>query len=155
MDNIISNITEPLKNAPHPFYPLDAKVVGYLASEYSVPGLLGTFFAGCAVILGLTSAIIGRNHKILSGGDKAAVLWNVLSKLRSVPTREIILTKWAIAAGFIHLFFEGSASMRNRYSSFVAEEPQGTLHTTMPAWLVKATSSGRCGKSTLSRTPDT
>lgn len=77
-------ILEPLKNVPHPFYPLDAEVVGYLANEYSVPVLLGTFAAGCIVLLGATSALIGRSSPTLSRGDKAAVLWNVLSKSRSM-----------------------------------------------------------------------
>jgi len=81
MDTVV---TEVLKHAPHPFYPLDAEVVGYLANEYPVPMLLGTFAVGCIVILGATSALIGRNSPILSNGDKWAVLWNVLSELNGM-----------------------------------------------------------------------
>lgn len=80
-------VSETFKNAPHPFYPLDAKIVGYLTNEYSVPVLLGTFAAGCIVILGLTSAIIGRQSFVLSKGDKGAVLWNVLSMMKSELTK--------------------------------------------------------------------
>jgi cholestenol delta-isomerase len=76
-------VTETLKHAPHPFYPLDAEVVGYLANEYSVPVLLGTFAVGCMVILSATSTLIGRNSPILSSGDRWAILWNVLSESRS------------------------------------------------------------------------
>ncbi len=81
MENIV---TETLKHAPHPFYPLDAEVVGYLANEYSVPVLLGTFAIGCVIILGATSTLIGRNSPILSSGDRWAILWNVLSESRSI-----------------------------------------------------------------------
>ena len=83
MDSVLTNVTESLKNAPHPFYPLEANVVGYLANEYSVPVLLGTFAAGCIVILGSTLALVRRQNAVLSHGDKAAILWNVLSKSRS------------------------------------------------------------------------
>lgn len=76
-------VTEAAKAAPHPFYPLNAEIVGYLANTYSVPTLLGVFFAGCAVILGVTYAIVSKGNRVLSNGDKAAVLWNVLSESRS------------------------------------------------------------------------
>ncbi|KAL8824020.1 MAG: hypothetical protein Q9191_005361 [Dirinaria sp. TL-2023a] len=55
MEHFVSNVTQ---TTPHPFYPLEANIVGYLANEYSVPQLLGTFAAGCVVILGLTLALV-------------------------------------------------------------------------------------------------
>jgi cholestenol delta-isomerase len=73
---------------PHPFYPVEAKIVGYLANEASVSQLLGTFAAGCIVVLGTTLALIKGHNPTLSTTEKAAILWNVLS-------------------GTIHLFFEG------------------------------------------------
>ena len=65
---------------PHPFYPIDANVVGYLVNEWSVPKLLGVFFAGCGVELGITLLIVNRVNPRLSKGDKAALLWFVVCK---------------------------------------------------------------------------
>ncbi|MCJ1361924.1 hypothetical protein MMC16_001025 [Acarospora aff. strigata] len=73
---------------PHPFYPVETEIVGYLANEWSVPTLLAVFAAGWAVILGITSALVKRHNPSLPSGEKAAILWFVLS-------------------GTIHLFFEG------------------------------------------------
>ncbi|KAH0356524.1 hypothetical protein KCU81_g603, partial [Aureobasidium melanogenum] len=38
----------------HPYYPLDANIVGYVANESTVLSLLGSFVAGCVAIFGLT-----------------------------------------------------------------------------------------------------
>ena len=65
---------------PHPFYPLEANIIGYLANEWSVPTLLGVFFAGCGVELGITLALINRFKPKLDKGDKAAILWFVVCK---------------------------------------------------------------------------
>ncbi|MCJ1424824.1 hypothetical protein MMC29_002712 [Sticta canariensis] len=73
---------------PHPFYPIEANIVGYLANELSVLSLLGVFGSGCVVILGLTLALVMRQNPTLPPREKAIVLWFVLS-------------------GTIHLFFEG------------------------------------------------
>lgn len=67
---------------PHPFYPVEAKIVGYLANEASVLQLLGIFGAGCIVVLGTTLALVRSHNPNLSASDKAAVLWNVLSRFR-------------------------------------------------------------------------
>lgn len=65
---------------PHPFYPLGANIPGYIANEWSVPALLGIFFAGCAVELGITLALVNRFKPTLRNGDKAALLWFVVCK---------------------------------------------------------------------------
>jgi len=72
----------------HPYYPLNAEIVGYLANEFSVMKLLVCFGSGVAVIFALTLMVVGRVGPRLSWGDKGTVLWFVLS-------------------GFIHFFFEG------------------------------------------------
>lgn len=69
-----------LTKIPHPFYPLEAEIVGYLANEWSVPTLLGVFAAGWAVILGITSVLVKRHNPSLPSGEKAAILWFVLCK---------------------------------------------------------------------------
>ncbi|KAL2006494.1 hypothetical protein VTN00DRAFT_9162 [Thermoascus crustaceus] len=73
---------------PHPYYPIDAEIVGYLANEYSVLTLLVCFSAGCAGVLGTALAIASRFRPSMSTADKLAVLWFVLS-------------------GTLHSFFEG------------------------------------------------
>lgn len=73
---------------PHPFYPVEANIVGYLANEASVLQLLGTFAAGCAVVLGTTLALIKGHNPGLPASEKAATLWNVLSRFANPLTRE-------------------------------------------------------------------
>ena len=79
MADILPNMTKLAQDAPpHPFYPLEANIVGYLANEWSVPKLLGVFFAGCAVELGITLLLVNRFNPTLRKGDKAALLWFVV-----------------------------------------------------------------------------
>lgn len=72
---------------PHPFYPIDANIVGYLANEWSVPALLGVFFAGCAVEIGITLALVNKFRPVLRSGDKAALMWFVVCKAMGSKTR--------------------------------------------------------------------
>lgn len=64
----------------HPFYPLEANIVGYLANELSVAALLASFALGCALILGGTLVLLRLNKPLLRATDKAIVLWFMLSK---------------------------------------------------------------------------
>ncbi len=66
--------------APHPFYPVEANIVGYLANEWSVVTLLGIFASGWVVILGITLALVRRHNPALPSTEKASILWFVLSK---------------------------------------------------------------------------
>ncbi|PGH28220.1 hypothetical protein AJ80_00110 [Polytolypa hystricis UAMH7299] len=77
-----------LAGLPHPYYPIEAQLVGYLANDWSVPTLVGAFAAGWAGILGVTLMIVSSLRPNLRTADKLAVLWFILS-------------------GAIHLFFEG------------------------------------------------
>ena len=79
MADFIANASK-MAQPPHPFYPLEANVVGYLANEWSVLTLLGIFFAGCAFILGLTLVLVRGHNPNLAGREKAAILWFVLCK---------------------------------------------------------------------------
>ncbi|KAI9802116.1 MAG: hypothetical protein M1833_002037 [Piccolia ochrophora] len=72
----------------HPYYPLEAEIVGYLANDYTVPQLLLTFAGACVVIFALTSVLVKRVNPRLARGDELVALWFVLS-------------------GSIHFFFEG------------------------------------------------
>ena len=77
MDRAVANTTKMVQN-PHPFYPLEANIVGYLANQYSTLTLLGIFAAGCVGILGTTHLLVGRFNPRLSNGEKAAILWFIL-----------------------------------------------------------------------------
>ena len=78
MAALIGNATK-LGQAAHPFYPLEANIVGYLANEWSVPKLLGLFAGGWVVILYATNAMVKSHNPSLSTGEKASILWFVLS----------------------------------------------------------------------------
>ncbi|KAI9844997.1 MAG: hypothetical protein M1837_005141 [Sclerophora amabilis] len=91
MGNTVTTAETPSSPPPldHPYYPIDAKIVGYLANTLSVPVLLCCFAGACVGIFGVTLLIIrGSGRKQLSKTDLATVLWFVL-------------------CGFLHLFFEG------------------------------------------------
>jgi cholestenol Delta-isomerase len=72
------------EHPPHPFYPLEVEIVGYLANQWSVPTLLGIFLGGWLVILGLTWASVSWFSPRLRGTDKLIILWFILSKLSSL-----------------------------------------------------------------------
>lgn len=84
MDGFALN-TSKIPQPPHPFYPLEAKIVGYLANEWSVLKLLGVFGSGCVVVLGLTLALVMRQNPSLPSREKATVLWFVLCKFAGIP----------------------------------------------------------------------
>ena len=73
-----------LPQALHPFYPLEANIVGYLANQWSVTTLLRIFAGGWVVILGATFALLRRHNPGLPSRDKATILWFVLSKCAGV-----------------------------------------------------------------------
>jgi len=77
MEDVVLNVT---KVAVHPFYPIEANIVGYLANKWSVPTLLGIFAGGWVVILGATLAMVRRHNPTLPGREKATILWFVLSE---------------------------------------------------------------------------
>ena len=64
----------------HPFYPLEADIVGYLANGLSVSALLASFASGCALILGGTLVLLRLNKPLLRATDQAVVLWFMLSE---------------------------------------------------------------------------
>lgn len=64
----------------HPYYPLDAKVVGYLANDWDVPTLVCAFLGGWGALLLLTLAVVSVARPSLKMGDKVAILWFVLSE---------------------------------------------------------------------------
>jgi cholestenol Delta-isomerase len=64
----------------HPFYPIEAEIVGYLANDWDVPTLLTYFAAIWITILGATWGTVKRLNADLSTGDQICILWFVLSE---------------------------------------------------------------------------
>jgi cholestenol delta-isomerase len=62
----------------HPYYPLEVEIASYLANEWSVPALLGTFAGVCSIVLLATLLIVNKVHPNLKGTEKAAIWWFVL-----------------------------------------------------------------------------
>jgi cholestenol delta-isomerase len=62
----------------HPYYPLEVEIASYLANEWSVPVLLGTFAGVCSTVLLATLLIVNKVHPNLKGTEKAAIWWFVL-----------------------------------------------------------------------------
>ncbi|KAF2843755.1 EBDP4, emopamil-binding protein [Patellaria atrata CBS 101060] len=73
---------------PHPYYPLEIQIAGYLANEWGVPTLLFLFASGCTAIFSVAYIVATRIRPQISTPDLITIMWFVLS-------------------GSIHLFFEG------------------------------------------------
>ncbi|KAF2194796.1 EBDP4, emopamil-binding protein [Zopfia rhizophila CBS 207.26] len=72
----------------HPYYPIEAEIVGYLANEWNTLELCAMFASGCAVTFTIAYFVVKRVRPQVSTSDLITVMWFVLS-------------------GCIHLFFEG------------------------------------------------
>ncbi|KAF2714861.1 EBDP4, emopamil-binding protein [Pleomassaria siparia CBS 279.74] len=79
-----TNSTLPL----HPYYPIEAEIIGYLANEWNTLELCSMFAAGCTAIFTVTYLVVKRLRPNVSNSDMITVLWFIL-------------------CSFIHLFFEG------------------------------------------------
>ena len=75
-----SSFAAKVAEVPHPFYPKEIEILGYLANDWSVLELLGYFAAGWAVILVVTELSVRRHNPRLPASEKAAIQWFVLCK---------------------------------------------------------------------------
>lgn len=66
-------------NSPHPYYPVEAQLIGYLANKSSLPTLLALFVGAWALILGIALAVVFQVRPNLGKADKIAFLWFILS----------------------------------------------------------------------------
>lgn len=64
--------------ASHPYYPLEADIVGYSPNQTSVLKLLVSAGGGCAALLGLTLTVASYVQPTLRLADRIAILWFVL-----------------------------------------------------------------------------
>ena len=125
-----------LSDPPHPFYPLEVELVGYLANDKNTLQLLGIFAAGCVVLCSGTWAGMTRYAPTLTVKDKLATLWFVLSMRSYLPS-------WNIR--------NANSAQPERY---ISSSKAISLSTT-PAWHRPMTCSANSGKNTLCRTRDT
>lgn len=65
----------------HPYYPLDANVVGYEPNQAPVLQLLASAGGACTVLLSVTFALAGYVNPKLRMADRIAILWFVLCKI--------------------------------------------------------------------------
>ena len=65
---------------PHPFYPPDINLVGYLANDWDVPTLIALFFGGWTILTFGTIYGARTYNPRLGGWDQAALMWFVLSE---------------------------------------------------------------------------
>ncbi|KAF2641934.1 EBDP4, emopamil-binding protein [Massarina eburnea CBS 473.64] len=72
----------------HPYYPVEAVVVDYVANKWNTFELCSLFASGCAVIFVITFALVKKVRPNVSASDLSVIMWFVL-------------------CGFIHFFFEG------------------------------------------------
>lgn len=61
--------------SPHPYYPLDSKIDGYVANKYPVPTLLTAASTGSFLILGTIYILVSYVRSNLSKADRLAILW--------------------------------------------------------------------------------
>lgn len=72
----------------HPYYPLDANVVGYQPNETPVLELLLSAGGACTVLLGVTFALASYVRPRLQLADRIAILWFVLCTMYSFRIHE-------------------------------------------------------------------
>lgn len=77
---VAGNNETKLTHPPHPYYPIEIEIVGYLANDYSVPTLLALFATGCAVILGFTHYVAKIRNPDLPASEIVRIMWFVLCK---------------------------------------------------------------------------
>lgn len=69
-----------LGSPSHPYYPLDANVVGYEPNQTPVLELLFSAGGACTVLLSVTFALASYVRPSLRMADRIAILWFVLCK---------------------------------------------------------------------------
>lgn len=77
--DMLNNATH-IKHPLHPYYPLEVEITGYLANEWGVPQLLGTFFGGLTVLFTATYLVAKRVRPSLNGYELLTIMWFVLCK---------------------------------------------------------------------------
>ena len=64
-----------MEKLTHPFYPVEANYLGYIANDLGVLELLGVFGIGCVVIAVLSFVSINSFNPRLPATERATVIW--------------------------------------------------------------------------------
>ncbi|KUJ12347.1 EBDP4, emopamil-binding protein [Mollisia scopiformis] len=89
----------------HPYYPLDIKLINYLANDKDPLFLISVFATGCIIILTTTILLIRKTNPTLPTSDFFTVLWFVMCMFPLPSHFQVHLTN--DQGGFIHLLIEG------------------------------------------------
>jgi hypothetical protein len=97
----------------HPYYPLEAEVIGYIANDLSVAQLLMLFGAGVAVISAISLTVVWMVKPKLGAGETMTVLWFVSCEFSLGGGGDWaggrgLIEMCGRLGGFIHFFFEGT-----------------------------------------------
>ena len=69
-----------LSHPPHPFYPAEVELIGYLANDKSTLSLLGIFLAGLIIICTTSWIVVSKYYPRVRTVDKWALLWFMCSE---------------------------------------------------------------------------
>lgn len=92
----------------HPYYPLEAKVAGYVANELSIAALLVAFLSVVGFISTTSCVITRKINPRLPISEVITVMWFVLCQ--SSPYYRTEVHQLNLLGGCLHIFFEGSYS---------------------------------------------
>jgi cholestenol delta-isomerase len=67
-------------SSSHPYFPLDANIVGYEPNKTPLLELLFSAGGACTILLGVTFALASYVRPTLRLADRIAILWFVLCK---------------------------------------------------------------------------
>jgi cholestenol delta-isomerase len=59
----------------HPYYPVEANIVGYLANEWNTLELCSMFASGCAAIFAITYGVVTKVRPSTSRSDLLTILF--------------------------------------------------------------------------------
>lgn len=132
---------------PHPYYPLDSDLVGYVANTWTVGGVFAVFTTGVVTVMTIARVITKRVNPTLRPRDRWLAAWFMVckytyplllftrgsllgtscgAKASSILDRDIICAYALYLAGAIHLLVEGYFSFNHaRMASMVDYLGQG------------------------------
>jgi cholestenol delta-isomerase len=86
-----------LQTSPHPFYPPETEIIGYVANTESPVKLVSLFFVGAALALTVILLVLDRVGSHLRRAEKLTVIWFYLSGLRSLRSWDSFLSgQWIL-----------------------------------------------------------
>lgn len=127
----------------HPYYPIEAQLIGYLANEWSVVTLVGAFALGWGGLLLLTYLVVSYVRPSLRMCEKLAILWFVLSTFFCCLLLCYVGKDWLIGCVF-----------PLQAEAFIFSSRVISL-STIPVWRRRRTSLVSSGRNTPSLTRDT